>query len=134
MVADDGAGLDVILIEGLEFYGFHGVPDAEQTVGHRYVVDAQMGVDTRRAAHSDDVADTVNYAQVASTLLEIGAASQFRLLERLAAQMAAAVFARFAPVQSITLRVRKVLPPMNAIVAAVGVEITRRRTDIAVKS
>jgi dihydroneopterin aldolase len=119
--------LDNILIEGLEFYGFHGVPDAEQTIGHRYIVDARLYVDIRAAAQSDAVGDTVNYAHVAATLLEIGTGAQFRLLERLAEQMAAAVFAQFVPVQGVTLRVRKVLPPMNAIVAAVGVEITRLR-------
>ena len=133
-MANAEAVLDVILIQGLEFYAFHGVPDAEQTIGHRYVVDARLGVDTRVAGQSDDVDDTVNYAHVAAALLKIGTGTQFRLLERLAAQMVSAIFVRFAPVQSITLRVRKSLPPMNAIVAAVGVEITRQRTDTDIKS
>ena len=120
--------LDVILIEGLEFYGFHGVPDAEQAIGHRYTLDIRLLADIRAAAQSDAVDDTVNYAQVAALLLEIGTGTQFRLLERLAEQMANAVFMQFSPVQGITLRIRKVLPPMNAIVAAVGVEITRSRS------
>ncbi len=123
----DAAALDVISIDGLEFYAFHGVPDAEQAIGHRYKVDARLSVDTRQAGISDDVADTVNYADVADLLISVGTASQFRLLERLADRMASAVFERFVQVQAINLRVSKPLPPMNAIVASVGVEITRYR-------
>jgi dihydroneopterin aldolase len=41
--------------------------------------------------------------------------------------MAQVVLEDFAPVQAVTLRVTKLCPPMNAIVAAVGVEITRER-------
>ncbi len=121
---------DIISIEGLEFYAFHGVPDAEQTIGHRYKVDARLSVDTRQAGASDDVADTVNYADVAARLIAVGTGSQFRLLERLADQMAAAIFEHFVQVQAINLRVSKPLPPMNAIAASVGVEITRQRDSV----
>ena len=41
--------------------------------------------------------------------------------------MAAALFADFPLIESLTLRVQKMVPPMNAIVASVGVEITRSR-------
>ncbi len=120
---------DTILIEGLEFYGFHGVPDAEQAVGHRYRVDVRMIVDTRAAIASDAVSDTVNYAEVAQILVEMGTQTQFHLLERLADQMAQTIFEHFVQVQATKLCVRKLLPPMNAIVGAVGVEITRQRTE-----
>ena len=120
---------DTILIEELEFYGFHGVPDAEQAVGHRYRVDVRMIVDTRAAIASDAVSDTVNYAEVAQILVDMGTQTQFHLLETLADQMAQAIFEHFVQVQMIKLGVRKLLPPMNAIVGAVGVEITRRRTE-----
>lgn len=118
---------DLILIDGLEFYGYHGASDQEQTVGHRYQVDVQLAVDTRPAGESDRLSDTVSYSRVAKRLLEVGTQEQYRLLEALAARMAAVVFTDFAPVQGVTLRVRKMVPPMNAIVASVGVEITRRR-------
>lgn len=126
----DTALLDTISIKGLEFYAFHGVPDAEQTIGHRYRVDARLSVDTRQAGASDDVADTVNYADVAATLIAVGTGSQFRLLERLANRMTAAIFEHFVQVQAVNLRVSKPLPPMNAIVASVSVEITRQRNIV----
>ncbi len=118
---------DKILISGLEFYGYHGASDQEQTVGHRYFVDVTLGVDTRAAGQSDRLGDTVNYSKVARRLIEIGTQRQFRLLEALAAHMVEIVFEEFKPVQTIHLRVQKMCPPMNAIVASVGVEITRSR-------
>ena len=118
---------DSILISGLEFYAYHGASDQEQTVGHRYQVDVRLTVDTRAAGAGDRLSDTVNYSRVAKRLLEIGTQEQYRLLEALAARMVTAVFADFPLVESLTLRVQKMVPPMNAIVSSVGVEITRSR-------
>lgn len=118
---------DLILIEGLEFYGYHGQPDAEQEVGHRYAVDVRLGVDLRGSGESDAISDTVNYASVTHLLLKIGTGEQYRLLERLATRMVESVFVEFPQVREVTIRVRKLYPPMNAILASVGVEITRMR-------
>ena len=121
--------MDAILINGLEFYAYHGASDQEQTVGHRYRVDARLSVDLRLSAASDKLSDTVSYSRVAKRLIEIGTAEQFRLLEALSQKMADAVFAEFLAVQELTLRVQKLCPPMNAIVESVGVEITRHRKE-----
>jgi dihydroneopterin aldolase len=118
---------DAILINGLEFYAYHGASDQEQTVGHRYLVDVRLTVDTRLAGASDKLSDTVSYSKVAKRLAQIGTEEQYRLLETLARRMVEIIFAEFALVQSVHLRVQKVLPPMNSIVASVGVEITRHR-------
>lgn len=121
---------DTILINGLEFYAYHGASDQEQTVGHRYRVDARLSVDIRPAAASDRLSDTVSYSRVAKRIVEVGTADQFRLLEALSQRMADAIFADFPMVQAVTLLVQKLCPPMNAIVESVGVEIERRRPNV----
>jgi dihydroneopterin aldolase len=118
---------DQIVINGLEFYGYHGASDQEQTVGHRYFIDVRLAVDTRAAGLSDRLGDTVSYSKVARRLIDIGTQRQFRLLEALAAHMVQVVFDEFPLVRAVHLRVQKMCPPMNAIVASVGVEITRSR-------
>lgn len=120
---------DQILIRGLEFYGFHGASDEEQTVGHRYQVDVTMWMDTRKAEENDDLHDTVNYAEVAYRIVEIGTKKQFRLLEALAGRCADQILTEFPPVLAVRLRVEKIIPPMNAIARSVGVEIMRKRED-----
>ena len=118
---------DKIIIRGLEFYGYHGASDQEQSVGHRYFVDVELVVDTRTAGRTDRLSDTVSYSKVARRLIEVGTQRQFRLLEALAAHMIQVVLDEFEPVHSIQLRLQKMCPPMNAIVASVGVEIMRTR-------
>ena len=118
--------MDTILIEKLEFYGYHGASEEEQAIGHRYAADVELGFDTAPAGRSDALWDTVNYAAVAQRILEIGTSRQFRLLEALAAALVEAILAEF-PVESVRLTVRKPHPPLPAIAASVGVTIERRR-------
>jgi 7,8-dihydroneopterin aldolase/epimerase/oxygenase len=120
--------VDIISIRGLEFYAFHGATDEEQAIGHRYRVDIRLSVDTRLAARTDRVSDTVNYAEVAALLVAIGTGTQCRLLEALAQRMIDELFMRFSRVETVDLGVEKLLPPMNAIVEAVGVQIIRHRS------
>ncbi len=122
--------MDTIHLQGLEFYGFHGASEAEQTVGHRYRVDAVLSVDTRCAGETDALSDTVNYAEAASCLLEIGRGTQFRLIEALIAACACQIFARFPSVQAVELTISKRLPPMPFIVESVGVSIRRERGEM----
>jgi 7,8-dihydroneopterin aldolase/epimerase/oxygenase len=123
--------MDSILINGLEFYAYHGVSDAEQRVGHRYRIDATLEMDARRAGQTDALEDTVDYARVAQMLIQIGTENQARLIEAIGARMVAALFEEFPLIEAILLRVQKVCPPMNAFVASVGVEIYRTRDEVA---
>jgi dihydroneopterin aldolase len=48
-------------IRGIECFGHHGVFDFERREGQVFVIDLELGIDTRPAAASDDLADTVDY-------------------------------------------------------------------------
>ncbi len=118
--------MDTIFVEQIEFYGYHGASDEEQSVGHRYAVDVELRYDVSAAGRSDLLEDTVNYSRVAKRVVAIGSSEQFRLLEALASHLASAILEEF-PADSVRLRVRKIRPPMNVIASAVGVEIERFR-------
>lgn len=125
-----GHTVDTVFVDSIEFYGYHGASDAEQDVGHRYMVDVALSLDTRRAGRTDSLADTVNYSHVAKRIVAIGTEARYRLLEALASRFAEALLAEF-DVEAVRLRVRKVAPPMNVIAAAAGVDIERRRGESA---
>jgi dihydroneopterin aldolase len=118
---------DRIILKGIQFYGFHGVPDAEQATGHRYEVDLFLEADLAAAAANDDVAQTVDYGVVARAVLEIGTEQQFRLIETLAARIAEHLLSSQPLVQALTVCVKKQLPPIPGVVEHAAVEITRRR-------
>lgn len=121
---------DKIVIEGLEFYGYHGASDDEQSVGHRYIVDVTLSVDTRTAALADRLSETVSYSRVARRIVEVGTGQKFRLIETLASRLAEIILAEYCAVRALQITVRKMCPPMNAIVRSVGVEICRARAQV----
>lgn len=115
-----------LFVEGLEFYAHHGVPDAEQAVGHRYAVDLELDV-REKATLTDRIEDTVDYAAVASTLVDHAQGHQYRTLERLASAICDALFTQFSSVVEIRMRLAKRLPPAAIIAEVAGVEIVRSR-------
>jgi dihydroneopterin aldolase len=80
---------DLIALRGLRVRGHHGVLPEERRDGQEFVVDAVLTVDTRPAAASDDLADTVDYGALASRLAAVVAGDPVDLLETLAARLAA---------------------------------------------
>src|SRR5690606_38344357 len=62
------AGLDRIDLTGLEAFGHHGVLDHEKRDGQTFVVDVSLVMDLAPAGRSDDLEQTVNYAEVAKAV------------------------------------------------------------------
>lgn len=118
---------DRVEIEGIQFYGFHGVPAAERAVGHRFAADVILELDLRRAGETDCLEHTVDYAAVASRVVEIGTGSPVQLVETLAERMAAALLGGFPAVSAVEVRVAKLLPPVPLAVAACAVRVRRTR-------
>ncbi|MBN9196130.1 MAG: dihydroneopterin aldolase, partial [Microbacterium sp.] len=105
---------------------FHGVYPEERRVGQEFVVDVTMTVDTRRAAASDDVTDTVHYGEVAEAVAAIVAGDPVDLLETLCARIADALFA-FPPVDAVRVTVHKPSAPISVAFGDVSVTIHRER-------
>ena len=53
-----------IRMEGLKFYAFHGVLPQENLVGAYYHVDLKLKTDFTHAAETDELEDTVSYADI----------------------------------------------------------------------
>lgn len=118
--------MDTIFVEAIEFYGYHGLFDEEQAVGHRYVVDVELSTDTRKAGATDTLSDTIDYAAVARRIVAIGTSEKHRLIEAIAERLASAILNEFAA-ESVQIRLKKISPPFNVIAQSVGVEIRRDR-------
>lgn len=124
MVGDSHA--DKIVLAGIQFRGHHGDSEAERTVGGRFEVDVIVTYDTRRAEASDALRETVDYYAIHKRILEIGQKERHQLLERLAGRIAGTILEEFG-VPEVTVKVRKLMPPLEGIVAYSGVEITRAK-------
>lgn len=117
---------DKIFIAGISFYGHHGATEEEQVLGQRFLVDVELTVDLKPAGASDDLTETVDYADVVKRVTAIGRTRRFRLLEALAEATAADLLTQ-ERVQEVRVRVVKCAPPLPDVVGSAGVEIERRR-------
>ena len=117
---------DVIALTGLRVRGFHGVFEHERRDGQEFVVDAALEVDTAPAAASDDLADTVDYGDLAQRLAAVVAGEPVDLLETLVARLAAECLAD-PRVRAATVTVHKPQAPIPLAFADVAVTIRRER-------
>ncbi len=87
--------MDRILIEGLEVRTVIGIFDWEREIRQIVRLDMEMAWDVRRAAASDDIADTLDYKAVSKRLIAFVEGSSFGLIEALAEHCAAIVMQEF---------------------------------------
>ena len=85
--APDAAVADRIALTGLRVRGHHGVFEHERRDGQDFVVDATLWLDSRPAAASDDLADTVDYGGLAERLATVVEGEPVNLIETLAARL-----------------------------------------------
>ncbi len=119
-----GEATDTIALRGLRARGRHGVFQFERDNGQDFVVDAILHLDVSAAAASDDVKDTVHYADLANKLVEIIAGEPVNLIETLAGRLADVCLAD-PRVTSCEVTVHKPQAPIEHEFADVSVTIRR---------
>ena len=116
--------MGTIVIAGLRELGVHGVLPEEQTRPQPFEVDVELTVDLERAGDSDALDDTVDYSAVAEAISRVVRTERYQLLERLATRIAE-VCAVDERVTAVAVTVRKLHPPVRAMVDHVAVSIER---------
>ncbi len=113
-----------ISIVDLEVFYHVGVPDAERARPQRLLLSLELETDFSAAAGSDGLADTIDYFAVSQRLLSFGDGRSWKLIEKLAADLADAILAGFAP-SAVSVEVKKFIIPGARYVS---VSLTRRRS------
>jgi len=119
---------DVILITDLLVRGIIGVNDWERERPQDILINIALRADTRAAARADDVAHSVNYRTIAKEVIRHVEGAARLTLEALADDLARLCLADDRVAQ-VTVRVEK--PSAVRFARSVGVEILRRREDLA---
>jgi len=111
-----------LILSGLTAFGYHGNNPAERKLGQVFTADLEVTLDTRKAAATDRIEDTVSYPLLEKTARQILEGTPANLLETVAERIATAVLKHPAVIE-VTVRVSKrpPLPNLNAFT----VEITR---------
>ncbi|HVW82061.1 MAG TPA: dihydroneopterin aldolase [Mycobacteriales bacterium] len=117
---------DQIALRGLRAFGYHGVLPEERREGQRFVIDAVLSVDTRAAAASDDLADTVDYGGLAKQLRAAVESDPVDLIETLAQRLADLCLAS-ERVLAVEITVHKPEAPTGVDIDDVTITINRDR-------
>ena len=118
--------LATIHLKKLRFHGRHGVLPEEATLGQPWIIDIELVVDIAQAAATDDLAHTVNYAEVYSLCQDIVENERFALIETLANHILSSILTAHPRVKSATVTVHKPHAPIPG--AHDGVAITATMT------
>jgi 7,8-dihydroneopterin aldolase/epimerase/oxygenase len=113
-----------ISIVDLEVFYCIGVTEEERAKPQRLLITVDMGYDFSSAAMSDRVEKTINYFEVTQQLLKYGEGRSWKLLEKLATNIADVIMARYKP-QDVVVEVKKFIIPQAKYVS---VSLARSRS------
>lgn len=119
--------INQILIQNLEFYGYHGIYPQEQVMGTRFRADIIVDLEDLRGFESDQIDDTLNYERIVECVLEIGSKRTFKLVEKLT-QTLAETLLDMEHVVAVDVTISKYLTQLSPAPLWIGV---RRRLEKA---
>ncbi len=105
-----------ITIVDLEVFCCIGVSDEERAKPQRLLLTVDMTVDFSSAAVSDRIEKTINYQAVADDLLKFGEGRSWKLVERLATNVADEIMDTYKP-QSVLVEVKKFSIPQAKFIS-----------------
>ncbi len=117
---------DRILLEGMAFYGYHGVNPDEQASGQIFTVDLAVEADVHSAGHTDELADTLDYRDLYARVRDVLTRERYRLLEAVAEAVAHRIL-ELDRVEAVSVCVRKPHVRLGGPLQDAAVEVTRRR-------
>jgi dihydroneopterin aldolase len=117
-----------IEISGLSIYTHHGVSTAEREVGQRLVIDLRLELGESDATATDQIEDTVDYAEVCQLVTLVAQQRSHRTLERLCSSIADRLLADYE-LEGVWVKAAKPEPPIPLPVDEVAVEVWREPAE-----
>ncbi len=120
---------DKMILKGMRFYGFHGNLPAEKALGQWFHVDVELTMDDlSKAAATDALENTLNYAALYAGIKIIMQGPSVNLLETLAGKVLDNCF-QFYKVTAALVRVEKPQAPLGGPLKYAAIELYRSRQE-----
>ena len=111
-----------ILLKDICCFAYHGVAPQENIIGNEYLINLRLKVDISQAIQTDNVSDTVSYADIHEAVkAEMSVSS--KLLEHVCGRIVKRLFRDFRKIREIEIKLAKRNPPMGADIDSAGVEM-----------
>lgn len=118
-------GITKIILEDIKIYANHGVLPEENTVGTNFIVNCEVQTDLWKAAETDDLKDTISYADL-NQIIHDEMAKTSQLLEHVAGRIIAKIHEKFPQISYIKLKITKTNPPMKGEMKGASVEFEKK--------
>ena len=119
--------MDAIIIEGLKVDTVVGCFNWERQIIQPLMLDLTLQTNLEQASNSDELEDTMNYAEICEISAKVIQEAQPKLIEHAAKLVVNALFTQFSAIESIIITIRKpvIIPQANSV----GIRLERHRND-----
>ena len=117
--------MDKINICGLEVFANHGVFPEENALGQKFVINAVLFTDTRKAGKTDELEHSSNYGEVCHFITDFMTQHTYKLIEKVAESLAEEILLQFPLIKKVELEIQKPWAPIGLPLDYVSVEIER---------
>lgn len=119
----------VLFIDNLEVFANHGLFEEENKLGQKFIFDIECELNYKKAMFSDEMTDSISYADIAEVVVKTSTTNTFNLLERLAGEILKNIFTEFSQIENIKLKVNKPGAPIKYHFEKCGVEVEVSREE-----
>lgn len=113
-----------IFLEEVKIYAYHGVLPEENIIGTYYILNVELHTDLWKAAETDDLNDTISYADI-NAIIHKEMSVKSKLLEHVAGRMITGIHDAFPQISYIKLKITKTSPPMQGEMKGASIELER---------
>ncbi len=113
-----------IILEDIKIYAYHGVLQEEAIIGNHYVVNLEVHADLEIASQTDNLNDTVNYAEI-NEIIHQEMENRSQLLEHVIGRIINRIEGSFSQITFIKIKLTKTIPPMLGEMKGVSLEFEK---------
>ncbi|EJL73909.1 dihydroneopterin aldolase [Chryseobacterium populi] len=113
-----------IFLEDIKIYAYHGVLPEENIIGTYYIINAEIHTDLWKASESDDLNDTISYADL-NEIIHNEMKIRSKLLEHVAGRIISKINDNFPEISYIKLKISKTSPPMEGEMKGASIELEK---------
>jgi dihydroneopterin aldolase len=123
--------LTTIQIAGLQTFGYHGLFEEERRLGQKFTFDIDATLNAASTHRDDQLDASIRYDAVVDAAVSLAGALTYQTLEALGEAIAIGLLRRFALIDTISVGVSKLSPPIPHTLGKVGIVVRLARSDLA---
>lgn len=121
---------DYITIDNLEVFANHGVLKEETSLGQKFLICAKLYFDVSISGNSDDINDSVNYAEICAKITKYMSDNTFKLIEKVAEGISKELLTQYKLLRRVSITVKKPWAPIGLPVDCVMVTVERAWNEV----